>query len=1357
MTACLYDELCRYETDEIDKNDDDDDGARDLLFKAAKFDYGPTISFLHSIGFNLNKIDDKGKTAVFYAIENRSTNALYELINYDAIVSMDDIDDDLLKDVLFMAAELDSSVVISRLYSEGRIDLDAADDNGLTALCHANKNKCHHALCELIKCGAQFDLDEIDAKAVLTFAIKYKNCDCSELISNLHSAGLDLDEVDDQGKTALFYANENRRMYTLCDLIACGAKFKLDEIDAKSVLFFASRNGKRNVVKPLYNAGLDLNLTDDEGKTVLFYCDDFLDDIIALDDNVLINARDVFGRTPLFYAVRDGNLKKARYLIEKGANLQLKDYCNVSIFSFCIQWYIAQNSILLLPSLPLFDEPRKMKELIIAIIDSVYCQAPLLSGFHQEGILKALALGVEKCLIHDVGKVDNMKEVISRIKEEKVDVPLVMSLLNKLGADPNAADLDGNTAVHYATLLPFFGVTQDTVVNIFKILEKFGSVFNIKNHQHESPLQFCLSSKFWKAACKDNNWQPSIMGLVEICKFLLRSGCSITHRTENAKSIFHCIILLIQQSFELTEHTPRMGATQVLMDILILFSSDEPAVRTAVNKPDGLLNSPLHLWASMALKPHQSYASLITEEHSFENILRIIFNHLLKCGAKLNLRNGNEETPLHMCRTWTAVKMLLDAGANPQDVDASGNPPLLAAAKKKYSDGTNSCYPDVSEDLKETFFNCAIENGLDPWVVNKQGVSIINILLKTKSFIPARALVNAACKSNHATNASKLSLLNAICIDECKDTHWKSTLVELILNSAAIERLRVESPLRLCCTNIVQFGLFDNNLSSIEQNANDETSSDDGQPPQKKRKINESRKDDEGKENAKDERKKDYSVHGRIANQLLLYGVDIHLGDSDGVSCLDIADSCPPLKDLLRKPIEIDSLRILVPWTSVSHKCSGKLAKVARRQECKMIDQILYHETHIGDGSFGLVFAGISSKDGREVAVKRTERLRMQRAEDRREIQNLIALADCEQVVRYIWFFEDADFSYLVLELMEGNLEEYLNESTFDTTQATILCKDVVMGLEFLHEQNILHRDLKPRNILYKERPKLCLKIADFGLSRKVDSKCTTVYGTGVGTRCWIAREVFMSETSNVDKDRFGPSSDMFSCGLILHYILSGQKHPFSPTDCLNKSELQICNQTETNIMKGEMEGWNSTLCPEASHLIKRMLEINEKNRPSAQEVLKHPLFWSGQKKMDFLEAVGNQKEFECPRSKRTTSLTMVEADLQRMFGAIVKHGSWINPSYKCMPNIHTQMTRGRGRKHYDTRSAVELIRFIRNVYQHYKDNSYMLPLPIEQLLFNDFVFLGYFPDLVMEVYQVITTHGWDKSRDDIKNVMIKK
>ena len=636
-------------------NDIDDDCAKGVLFKAVEMDSDTAILRLDMEGLDLNLTDDEGNTAVFYANKYKSIKALFALIDCYANFNLNDIDDDCAKDVLFKAVEMDSDIVILRLDMEG-LDLNATDDEGNTAVFYANKIKCAYALCALIDCDANFNLNDIDDDCAKDVLFRAARMDGETAILRLSLEGFDLNATDVMGNTAVFYANKKKSSYALCELIASGAKFKLDEIDGKALLFFASRNDMSNIIKPLYNAGVDLQQTDDEGKTVVFHGDEhFLDCLTALDENILINARDLFGRTPLFYAARDGELMKARCLIEKGGNLQLKDNCNVNIFSFCIQWYIAQNSILLLPSLPLFDEQHRMKELIIAIIDCVYCQSPLLSAviplphlvgnLTKEGILKALALGLDSCLIYDVGKVDNIKKVISIVKEVRVDVPLVMSLLNKLGAGPNTADTDGNTALHYATLLPFFGVTSEVVINICKILQKFGSSFNMKNHQHESPLQLCLSSKLWKAAFEDNHWQPSIMGLVDICKFLLRNECGITHQYQNTESIFHSIISLIQQSLELIEDTPRIGATQVLTDILILLSSDEPAVRTVVNKTDALLNSPLHLWASIALKSSQSYASLITEKHTFESILRIIFDRFLKCGAKLNLRNGNDETP----------------------------------------------------------------------------------------------------------------------------------------------------------------------------------------------------------------------------------------------------------------------------------------------------------------------------------------------------------------------------------------------------------------------------------------------------------------------------------------------------------------------------------------------------------------------------------------------------------------------------------------------------------------------------------------------------------------------------------------
>jgi serine/threonine protein kinase len=265
------------------------------------------------------------------------------------------------------------------------------------------------------------------------------------------------------------------------------------------------------------------------------------------------------------------------------------------------------------------------------------------------------------------------------------------------------------------------------------------------------------------------------------------------------------------------------------------------------------------------------------------------------------------------------------------------------------------------------------------------------------------------------------------------------------------------------------------------------------------------------------------------------------------------------------------------------------------------------------------------------------------------------------------------------------------------------------------------------------------LKIADFGLSRRIDNTATTVYGTNAGTRCWIAPEVLKSP-----KDH-SKSSDVFACGLVLHYILSVKRHPFAPDDRANKSISQI-TETENNIMGDKMEGWDNSLCPEAAQLIKKMLSSDDSGRPGADEALSHPLFWSEKKKIDLLIAVGNQPEFECPRAKRPPPLTAVETDLETSFSTIVKYVTWNDPRYVHMPAIYTEMTK---KRKYKTNSVVELVRFIRNAIAHVSSDK--RPTPIRKQLLEDFVFLDYFPNLVIEVFKAVTTHGWDQAREEIK------
>ena len=1331
--CALIERGAKFKLDEID--------AKSVLFHAAKKHCPLTVYRLDEKNFDLDITDDEGKTAVFYANHYNNMDALCALIGCDAEFNLDEID---AKSVLFYAAKVDYSMTVEKL-NDKHFDFNITDDKGKTAVFYANCYSSMDTLCTLIASGAEFKLDEIDAKAVLFYAAKY---DYSGTVDKLHKKDFDLNIADDEGKTAMFYADHS--MDALCKLIGCGAEFKLHEIDdAKGLLFYAANNKHKDVVKPLYNAGLDLEITDEHGKTVVFYGDDnFLDTLMQVVE-VVIDARDHYGRTPLSYALENDDTTKAGYLIEKGANLQLKDNCNTSIFTFFVEKFISRN--VAEKKLSTSDLTKKQPNAVThAVFNLLYCQAPLLSVrifphlikpyaiFNKTNVLEALDFARQQYVIqksHNVADIDevvrmmrgeNVKDeprILSLLRGENVmDVPRILSLLIKLGADPQTSDSAGNTAFHYVTLLPLYGVTQEVVMDICKKLKKCGTMFHAKNHQGQSPLLFCLS------ATENKSWQSPIKGLVEVCRFLLSSRNVIP----NGEFIFHRIISLIQQGLELNAEVQRKAVVQTLVDILELLQPNEKAVRETVNHPDSFLNSPLHQWASISLEISQDYARFGTEDFKFDSIMKRIFDHLLKCGAKLNVRNEKEETPLHMCRTWTAVTLLLDAGANPNDQNLSGHSPLLAAAKKKCaSKKTGHLYPDVTE-RPESFWKCAIEKKLDPWVADKQKETILSVLIESEDFPLIKALVEVACKEESVGDDVKVSILRVICKDKSKHTHWKTILVDIILNSAGTRHLAVESPLRLCCQNIVKFGMFDHQQPGPFQATNDKPSEDDGQPPAKK-----ARKDESTKEQKSNEKQVTYdSVYCKIAKQLLSHGVDIYSPDQSGTYCLEVANDCPSLRDLLTKPIEINTIPMRIPWASNSERYEGLLAKVARRQECKIVNPIWYHKEHIGSGSFGDVFAGINKEDGREVAVKRVVKLRLiRRPEDRREIENLVALADSEHVVRYISFFEDEDFSYIVLELMEGNLEEFFDENTIDTAEITYLCNNVVMGLQFLHERKIVHRDLKPQNILYKIHPKLCLKIADFGLSRAIDDTAfSTIYD---GTRCWMAPEVFKPKPDSVCKNHYVTESDVFSCGLLVHYILSGKKHPFSPT-------LQILQETvEDNVKNGKMEGWDESLCSEATHLVKRMLESNEKDRPSAAEALEHPLFWSNKRKVNFLKAVSDHKKFSKAHDPN------IEAALRKS----MERGRWNNREYRHMNELRTEMSAFRN---YRVRSVVDLIRLIRNVYAHSNQISLGECVEIDKLLFKDYVFFENFPDLVMEVYKYVIKHKLDEA-EEVKSAMDKE
>ena len=180
-----------------------------------------------------------------------------------------------------------------------------------------------------------------------------------------------------------------------------------------------------------------------------------------------------------------------------------------------------------------------------------------------------------------------------------------------------------------------------------------------------------------------------------------------------------------------------------------------------------------------------------------------------------------------------------------------------------------------------------------------------------------------------------------------------------------------------------------------------------------------------------------------------------------------------------------------------------------------------------------------------------------------REVKCLQELSNCPMVVNYITCTSDANFEYIVVELMEGSLHEYLRCDQ-ECEEVFTICLSIASGIQFLHKKGVLHRDLKPQNILYNTSPSFSVKISDFGLSKILQTSQTrgeseSVMHSKAGTRCWMAPELLR-------KKPHSKASDIFSCGLLFHYILSKKKHPFNLPSGV--AFMKNAQQTEKNILK---------------------------------------------------------------------------------------------------------------------------------------------------------------------------------------------
>ncbi|XP_062399943.1 serine/threonine-protein kinase/endoribonuclease IRE1-like [Sardina pilchardus] len=303
----------------------------------------------------------------------------------------------------------------------------------------------------------------------------------------------------------------------------------------------------------------------------------------------------------------------------------------------------------------------------------------------------------------------------------------------------------------------------------------------------------------------------------------------------------------------------------------------------------------------------------------------------------------------------------------------------------------------------------------------------------------------------------------------------------------------------------------------------------------------------------------------------------------------------------------IETISIPRPWLKISVRWRLKLEKLANMTtaEVKRVRNLTFCvnlDYLIAKGSDGTeVFLGLRD-DGTEVAIKRMTKSNYQLLKNEEAFLRLPQL-ESPNIVRYVDFAEDENFGYLVLQLCEYTLEEYIQGGLpEDCLEKRIVLKtkveEVLRSLEVLHchEAKVLHRDIKPQNVLIDIQRKA--RLADFGISRRLNVGQTTLVTRPAGTKCWKSREV-IEEDSDIG---FKRSSDVQVAGMLVYYILSCGHHPFGKG-----------SRCETNILDGK---YNLDLVEDelAKDLIKWMIQAEPSHRPRVEETLTHPYFWKNER-----------------------------------------------------------------------------------------------------------------------------------------------